>query len=156
MKTKAEEILIKKYGCKDIYDLRLCCINECLSLSMILDVMEEYRQETIREAKEILLSQTLMTRLHVNSQPIEMIPMAVARDLESLMENKTKTEESIDIESLDISIRLKNLLKSSNITDLRQVCNFDIPNFYCKRFGKNSITELEEVMEKYGLKFKTK
>jgi len=42
---KAEEILIKIYGCKDLEDLKKCFLDNTESLSMILQAMKEYASE---------------------------------------------------------------------------------------------------------------
>ena len=38
-----EQILIGKYSCKDLDDLKKCFLNNTESLSMILEAMEEYK-----------------------------------------------------------------------------------------------------------------
>ena len=50
MKSKAE-ILINRYGCEDIHDLKSCFIDKGLSLSMILEAMQEFADQQ----NEILL-----------------------------------------------------------------------------------------------------
>lgn len=97
MKTK-EEILIEKYGCEDIEDLKKCCIDDRLSLSMILEVMDEWgeqvRSETIKEAKEKLLKNKALSISKDGYFTTEYSSVACEyiSNLESLMENKTKTE----------------------------------------------------------------
>jgi len=59
---------------------------------------------------------------------------------------------NISIQSLDISIRLLNCLKSLNIQTLRDIDAHKYDNFLKYRmFGKKSLNELKELMKKYNI-----
>jgi DNA-directed RNA polymerase alpha subunit len=62
----------------------------------------------------------------------------------------------IPIEELDISIRCITLLKQLNIKYLNQLSSYSKEDLYkIKNFGKRSIKEVEETMNKYGLSLKS-
>lgn len=43
-----EQILIQKYGCKDLKDLKKCFFENTESLTMILEAMEDYAQQKVK------------------------------------------------------------------------------------------------------------
>lgn len=64
-------------------------------------------------------------------------------------------EINIDIDSLDISVRAYNILKSANIKTIGDLASFSKDEL--RRFrncGNRSIEEFEEILSSYGLKFK--
>lgn len=50
MNKTPEEILIEKYGCSDLENLKKCFLNDIISFSMIRESIEEYGKQQYNQA----------------------------------------------------------------------------------------------------------
>ena len=105
-------------------------------------------EETLSLAS-MLLRDHLFIFTHAEESMREEVPPSAGEELSSMDRLLAKS-----IDELDLSVRSANCLKNANINNLRDlVRKTEREMLETKNFGKKSLEELQDVLEKLGLSF---